>query len=529
MHSSTAVQPSNQTRWWRTIPLRWVMTAAVGLPITAIIAFQVLFFPSQQHEQALSALAMKARTVTELIAHDVRAAIEYDDLVMANSVFQGATQDADLAYVVALRPDGTTFAAVKPELAPGKKAEAVPVTTVQLDEALGQVIVRTPVKLEKGEAAMLLAGFSMERVRDDMRRSRNQTLTSGMLVRVAGLVLALWLGSFIGSPLRGMTSALESMAGGDLTQQVTANAASGEIALMSDSFNRTMRELRRIVSGLRNASLELDTSAQEILAASRKQEAGSSEQTASIDEISHAVTAVAETARGIAEHGQHLMEIGDEMLETMRETQSAVTTARGGMNEIVVHQKIVVDRVNQLYERSQSVISVVDIIDGISDRLDLLALNAALEGSRAGELGKGFSLVAQEMRRLAENVIGSTKHIKTTIEEIQRLIQGSLDANQQGSTIVARGAQEMERMGVAIDRVFELIQRTTEAARHIGITTQQQLSSTEQSVKAMQEISTISMQSSKAAQDVTTAAGELTALSVNLRETVAVFRVGEDA
>jgi methyl-accepting chemotaxis protein len=521
--------PANDTRarGWRSLELRWLLTAAVGGPLFAVIAFQVLYFPSQQEAQFVAALQTKARNVAELIGHDIKTAIEFDDVQGVNQVFQGASSDTDLTYLVALKKDGSVFAALKPELAPKNlRADRTSGTVLVLDEASKRVLVQVPIEIAANNFATLHAGYSMERVQRDTAENRSQTLLIGGGVFLLGFALALWLGNFLGGQLKVVTGAIELLAAGDLTRQVPVVKAGAEVEAMSRSFNTMVRELRQVVSGLRGASIDLNDSAQKILSASREQEQGASEQSVSIEEISRSVAAVAETARGIAERGGHLMQIADDMLATMLSAQEAVGVARTGMNEIVGHQKLVVDRVNQLYEQSQSVISVVDIIDDISDRLDLLALNAALEGSRAGELGKGFSLVAQEMRRLAENVSGSTKHIKETIEEIQRLIQSSLDANQQGSSIVSRGATEMERMGTAIQRLFELIQRTTEAARQIGITTQQQLSSTEQTVRAVQEIGAISVQSARAAQDVTRTASELTGLSVNLRQTVAVFEVG---
>lgn len=171
----------------------------------------------------------------------------------------------------------------------------------------------------------------------------------------------------------------------------------------------------------------------------------------------------------------------------------------------------------------------MDIIDEISDRLDLLALNAGLEGSRAGEFGKGFSLVAQEMRRLAENVSKSTTEIKSTIQEIHRYTQASIEASGQGTEATKSGARETERMSEALESIFALIEKSAEAARRITVATQQQLSSTQQVVDALGEMNTISNRGLSASKQVTQAAAELTELATSLNQEVATFRLDGNA
>ncbi len=515
-------------RWVRNLSLRWLLAVAIGLP-SAVVAFQVIYFPSRQSTQSLAALTAKARTVAELVAHNMGIAMNYDDLEVANTILRGARQDDDLHYVIVLKADGSEFASLGGEHVPVRPTLSLLNTSeTEIDETRGLVVVKSPIRVEKGEPGLLLAGFSTARVIKEREQNRVQMLALGGLVLFFGLAGSLWLGGAVGVPLIRMIDAMKGVADGDLTRQVQQVHGSNEVASMSVSFNAMLSALRRMVNGLRSASLDLSESSQQILASAQEQEQGANEQTASMEEISHSVSAVADTARAIAERGQHLAEIAEEMLTTTQEAAKAVETAAAGMSEIVVHQKVVLDGVNRLYEQSRAVISVVDLIDDISDRLDLLALNAALEGSRAGEMGKGFSLVALEMRRLAENVSGSTRDIKRSIEDIQRLVQSSLDANQQGSSLIGRGEGEMQRMSEAIARVFDLIQRSTEAARQIGITTRQQLTSSEQTVKAVQEIGTISAQSARAAQEVTGAASKLTELAVDLRNSVTVFKLGHD-
>ncbi len=131
------------------------------------------------------------------------------------------------------------------------------------------------------------------------------------------------------------------------------------------------------------------------------------------------------------------------------------------------------------------------------------------------------------MRRLAENVIGSTKQIKGTIEDIHRYIQAAIEANSQGTATSRQGVEEMAKLADAICSLFALIERTAQSSRKVTVGTQQQLTSTQQMVAAMGEVASVSSQGLASAQEVTHAAQELAELSVRLREQITVFKVEE--
>jgi methyl-accepting chemotaxis protein len=287
--------------------------------------------------------------------------------------------------------------------------------------------------------------------------------------------------------------------------------------------------LRGIITSVRGAASHVSDAAEEILTCSREQEHGITEQSASLEEMSRTMTALADTAKAIAGNADGLTQLADQMSSNVQTGQKALGASQASMKEIVEQNKIVADRMNKLYEQSQSIISVIDIIDNISDRLDLLALNAALEGSRAGEIGKGFSLVAQEMRRLAENVSGSTKEIKETVQEIHRYTQACLDASHQGGLTTMEGAREVDKMVDVMKMIFSLIEDSTDSARQITAITQQQLSSSEQMVTSMQEVATVSQQGKVAAQNVTLAVSALATISARMGETVSVFSLSSEA
>jgi methyl-accepting chemotaxis protein len=168
---------------------------------------------------------------------------------------------------------------------------------------------------------------------------------------------------------------------------------------------------------------------------------------------------------------------------------------------------------------------VVEVIDEIADRSDLLALNAALEGAKAGDAGRGFSIVAAEMRRLAENVMESTKEIKNLITEIREATHAAKEASDGNK----RMASEGEKLGgsaiTSVAGILTGIQDTSDAARVIHLATQQQRTATEQVVQSMSEIEEVTRQAQTGSRQATGAAAELTKLAERLAELVKRFKV----
>ncbi len=182
------------------------------------------------------------------------------------------------------------------------------------------------------------------------------------------------------------------------------------------------------------------------------------------------------------------------------------------------------DSIAKLSKRVERIGTVVEVIDEIADRSDLLALNAALEGSRAGEAGKGFSIVAAEMRRLAENVLESTKEIKNLITEIREATANAGSAAEASKVATESGEKLGAVAAQAVEGILAGVQETSDAARVINLATQQQRTATEQVVASMAEIEDVTRQTTQASKQATGASAELTQLAGRLAELIKRFK-----
>lgn len=278
--------------------------------------------------------------------------------------------------------------------------------------------------------------------------------------------------------LRAMAQRAIDISGGDLTSTIDGQ---GEL---SDSFNQMVDWLRGLVEQISGTAIHISTAAEQILAVLREQESAANHQAASVDETQRTMETLLSSAKKIAENAQHVF-------KSAEKTQD--------------NNRTVGERIAELKNHTERITEILENITRIADRSDLLALNASLEGMRAGEAGKGFTLVAAEMRRLAENITGSVSDIKGLVVDI-------------GESSLATA--------LATDQGTRLSENTTDNALKITLITQQQKSGTEQVTQSMDELSALINQDVAGTQQVTMAASELVGLAESLRGLVDKFQVG---
>jgi methyl-accepting chemotaxis protein len=175
----------------------------------------------------------------------------------------------------------------------------------------------------------------------------------------------------------------------------------------------------------------------------------------------------------------------------------------------------------------QQIGKIVEFINGVADKSDLLALNAELEGTKAGEVGRGFSLVAAEMRRLAENVLESTKEIEGLIEEVREASRAAVAATDGGVRATDTGTSLAQQVTESLKQIVDLAGQTSDAVRSISLATQQQQTGTDQLADTMADILRITQQSLNATKQVSTANGDLLVLALDLRNVVEQFEIGQ--
>ncbi len=327
----------------------------------------------------------------------------------------------------------------------------------------------------------------------------------------------------------GVDQAIEAMVRlvieGDLSGTLRLGVTEAGLTPLIGGIGQVMETLKKFVTEIREAALQLSTSSAEVLAAATQNESSTSAQASAIHETTATMEELKGASHQIAENAQMVAAIAEQTLSGAKQGEGSIKAFMGSMEKVRHNAVEVDDAIAKLSKRVERIGTVVEVIDEIADRSDLLALNAALEGAKAGEAGRGFSIVAAEMRRLAENVMESTKEIKNLITEIREATHAAKEASDGNKKMAGEGQQLGGHAMQSVSGILSGIQETSDAARVIHLATQQQRTATEQVVQSMSEIEEVTRQAQSGSKQATGAASELTRLAERLAELVKRFKV----
>ncbi|HET6498170.1 MAG TPA: HAMP domain-containing methyl-accepting chemotaxis protein [Coriobacteriia bacterium] len=340
---------------------------------------------------------------------------------------------------------------------------------------------------------------------------------------VAALVL---IGNRYMHPLERVASSMRAACQGQIGGKVTVGS-DDEFGQLAKSYNQMIDLIVYLVRQTHESSRRLSMSASEILSATEQQASGAAEQAASISQTTATMEELAATYRQIADNANQVVSMAEASLHSAESGQRAVMNTLDAMEEIKTRSQSSAARILTLGERSQQIGQVLAIINTIAAQTKILALNAAIEAARAGEAGKGFSVVAVEIRKLAESVVDSTGEISTIMTEIQAAANELVIATEQELAQVQSGVDLAHSTGENLEQILEMIERTTIAAKEISAATQQQKSATDQVVKAMREVAAVAQQTAAGGRQVASTAEQLAAIATESSQVGSAFSIVE--
>ncbi|MBI4743890.1 MAG: hypothetical protein HY776_03585 [Actinobacteria bacterium] len=296
----------------------------------------------------------------------------------------------------------------------------------------------------------------------------------------------------------------------------------GELAVI---FNKTVKSLRDLIDRIKRGADLLNESSVQILASSEQQANGAIKQAASITEATSTIEELAIASRRISEDSGKVVRVAESTLESVRNGQNTTRDAIGSVFKIKEEAELNAQKILVLGRKSQQIGSVLEIITDVADQTNMLALNAAIEAARAGEFGKGFGVVAEEVRKLAEHVVESARQIERIISEIQAMTNVAVMSTEKNVKSAEEGAELSRKIEDELQKILNMIEQTTESAESISITTRQQQSANDQTVSAMREISSIAQQSAAMSSQAISSTEELSRFAKELEEMVGSYKI----
>lgn len=326
-------------------------------------------------------------------------------------------------------------------------------------------------------------------------------------------------------PLRDLGGVMTEAGAGDLTLRAVAPHADDEIGLLVMECNSLIASLGEIAGQVRRSSESVTNAATQLSASSQEINASSMEISSSVQQIAHgaelqsrkveetsaAMQSISETICVVAEQAVEASRTSDEAAQAALVGEQATHEAISKIGEVRDAIETLAGSVETLGRRSQEIGNIVDVITTIADQTNLLSLNAAIEAARAGESGRGFSVVAEEVRKLAEGSGKAAEQIGELIKDVQSETAKALKYMQIGTTEVAVGATVVGRTGDTLRQITEAVTRTAGLAQEIAASTSTQARQTSEVDRAMHDIAAVVEQNAASAQETAAAAEQQTA------------------
>ena len=329
------------------------------------------------------------------------------------------------------------------------------------------------------------------------------------------------------APINESADALKIMANGDFTIKVNGNYK-GDHQLIKDNINTVSTSLSEALKKVSQAVLATASASNQISASVEEMAAGAGEQTQQISEIARSIEQMTKTILDNTKNASLAADTAKGSGEKAQQGGQVVEDTIKGMMRIAEVVKKSAATVEALGKSSDAIGEIIQVIDDIADQTNLLALNAAIEAARAGEQGRGFAVVADEVRKLAEGTTKATKEIAGMIKQIQKDTTEAVDAMKKGKQEVDAGKELANKAGEVLNDIIQGAQKVSDVAALVAAASEEQSATAEEISQNIESISSVTQQSATGSQQIARSAEDLSNLTQNLEKLISHFKIDDE-
>ena len=353
-----------------------------------------------------------------------------------------------------------------------------------------------------------------------------QASVIGFLVALFSIGIALVTARAIAKRIGRLAKEIARVSDGDLSGGAVIDGRD-ELADLARVIDGMRCHLNALVAGVEDSASKVHAASREIAGAVDGQAATSSQMSASVAEITSTMEELSASSTQIAEYSESVVAIAGRTYDDSLRGSEAMQRLVDKMQRIGQDNQSALNEILALGTRSKEISKIMEIIDTVADQTKLIAFNAALEASSAGEAGKRFGVVAAEIRRLADSVTESTGEITGKVGEIQESINRLVISSEKGSAGIQQGIADSADTADALRALVEAASEASSSAQQISLSTQQQRTASNQVVVALREIVTASSETAQAVRQIARVARDMSELSAKLKERMDRFKLAE--
>jgi methyl-accepting chemotaxis protein len=410
---------------------------------------------------------------------------------------------------------------------------------------------------------IVAVGSYMDEFTSPVNQVRNAILILGFICLVVSLALGFWMARTITRPVHNLLTVATAVAEGDVSNQVEVRSTDeiGELAqsfnqmvvylqeaaavadhianndltmqvkprsdkdTLGHSFKKMTSNLTTVIRGLGDNAHELLSAANEIAATSEQMSRGASDQSTQVDQVASAIEEMSASIIQASKNAGTATDTSRSAAENASQGGNIVAQTIQGMQRITDQVRSSAKSIGALATSADRIGEIINVIDDIADQTNLLALNAAIEAARAGEQGRGFAVVADEVRKLAERTGKATGEISEMIKSVQQQTEDAVKSMEEGIKQVESGTGLADRAGQSLGEIVSMSQQVMSMVQEIATGSDEQADAAEQISKNVQQIATVVKESVKGAEQAAAAAEELNRQAESMNRTVEIFKL----
>lgn len=331
------------------------------------------------------------------------------------------------------------------------------------------------------------------------------------LLAVAGLIL--FVTSQIANPIKAVADLGDTMAQGDFRQRLPEKLLKrrDEIGIMANSLQKLAEAMKAMIGQVSQNAMQVAAAAQQISATTEEIAGASNNQATDTQKMSEMFIELNDATQLVMQNARNAAELSDHSLRVAKEGGAMI-------DQSISNMRLVFERISTLEQDSVKIGDITDVIEDIAEQTNLLALNAAIEAARAGEQGRGFAVVADEVRKLAERSAEATQQITNIIKQMQQNTKASVDA-------VSEGVNQSAETEKAFRQIMDMVGETASKVSEIVTASEQQARQSEDVMSAIESIASASEESAAAAEETAATSQSLSELADQLTQSVDRFKI----
>ncbi len=357
---------------------------------------------------------------------------------------------------------------------------------------------------------------------------RNRLGLIALLSLAFAIITGIRLSTSLVRPVAELAAAAKRIGEGDLSIVLVDDGSQDEVGILRNAFRTMTQNLQKMLGNVQGGVKLLASSASEIAASAKEAAASASEQASIVSQVSSTADELRQTSLAATEQAQQVVGDAEGAMKTGKRGAQAVSGAVEAIGVINTRMQDVSQKNRRLSEQSGQLVEIIDAVQELAEQSNLLAVNASIEAAKAGDHGRGFSVVAAEVRSLAEQSKRATQQIRRTLLDIQRSAEDAVVTSADGAARVDDGTRAMQAVRGVFDEISGALEESADRSRQIAATTRQQAAGVEQIAQAMASLSQAGHDAAAMARQLEQAGNKLRGLGLDLKEMTGRYGVVDD-